>query len=107
MKQKEEDESSCLREKQQNSLLKQLTLVQLTILCPCFMHLRWKETAFYTIKACNIQKQQHNMRRLAEKEDNMCMNLADSKAMRVTWAFGREAIAKQQKLSLRLSLASG
>lgn len=67
MKQKEEDESSDLGEKQQNSLLKQQTVVPLTILCLCFMRLKWEETAFYKIKARNIQKQQHNMSTVGQK----------------------------------------
>lgn len=81
MKQKQEDESSDLREKQQTPFLKQQIVVPLTILCLCFTHLRWEETAFYKIKACNVQKQQHNW---IKKEADMCMNLENSKAMRVT-----------------------
>lgn len=52
MKQKQEDESSHLREKQQNALLKQQTGVPLTILYLCFINLqRQAETGSHKIKA--------------------------------------------------------
>lgn len=44
---------------------------------------------------------------VAEKRDeDTCVKSADSTVMRVTGAFGREAVVKQHNLSPRLSLAS-